>query len=302
MPDRSCQCRANVGRARCRAFESVRRRLDGRVRALHVGFQAARVVAATRPVIKPRPVVVHVSTGPRPADRTGLWYVAKTATLRTSGIAMLFSERKREFVPADRVLEGRETTMVVSETHFVSGHPICPPFPEGTALAMFGMGCFWGAERKFWALPGVYSTAVGYAGGQTRNPTYREVCSGMTNHNEVVRVVYRPDEVGYDILLRTFWDNHDPTQGMQQGNDVGTQYRSGIYSHDDAQHGAAERSRVMFQERLTQGGFGAITTKIVPAPEFYYAEASHQQYLAKNPGGYCGLGGTGVSCPSGTFD
>jgi peptide-methionine (S)-S-oxide reductase len=174
-----------------------------------------------------------------------------------------------------------------------------PPFPAGTELAMFGMGCFWGAERKFWKVTGVYSTAVGYAAGHTPNPTYREVCAGMTGHNEVVRVVFDPQIVCYDALLKVFWENHDPTQGMRQGNDVGTQYRSGIYYYSDAQRLAAETSCVAYQQVLDKARFGAITTEILPAPEFYYAEEYHQQYLEKNPGGYCGLGGTGVSCPIG---
>jgi peptide-methionine (S)-S-oxide reductase len=196
-------------------------------------------------------------------------------------------------------LPGREEPMAVPDRHFVNGHPLQAPFPPGLRQAMFAMGCFWGAERKFWQLPGVYSTAVGYAAGHTSNPTYREVCSGMTGHAEVVLVVFDPATVSYDDLLRVFWENHDPTQGMRQGNDVGTQYRSGIYAFDDAQLQAAEASRQAFQQELTGAGFGPITTEIVPAPEFYYAEEYHQQYLAKNPGGYCGLGGTGVSCPTG---
>jgi peptide-methionine (S)-S-oxide reductase len=174
-----------------------------------------------------------------------------------------------------------------------------PPFPEGTQTATFGMGCFWGAEKKFWQLPGVVSTHVGYAGGLTPNPTYREVCSGMTGHTEVVRVVFDPTRIAYDALLRTFWENHDPTQGMRQGNDVGTQYRSAIYTTDEGQKRAAEASRTAYEARLRQAGYGAITTEILAAPEFYYAEDYHQQYLAKNPDGYCGLGGTGVVCPAG---
>ncbi len=187
----------------------------------------------------------------------------------------------------------------VSEAHFVNGHPLAPPFPEGMQRALFGMGCFWGAEKKFWQKSGVFTTAVGYAGGMTPNPTYRQVCTGSTGHSEVVLVVFDPAVVSYDDLLRTFWENHDPTQGMRQGNDVGTQYRSGIYTFDDAQHAAAEASRVAYQKKLTEKGFGAITTEILPAPEFTYAEDYHQQYLAKNPDGYCGMGGTGVSCPVG---
>jgi peptide-methionine (S)-S-oxide reductase len=196
-------------------------------------------------------------------------------------------------------LPGRSDPMSITETHFVNGHRIAPPFPEGVAEAMFAMGCFWGAERKFWNLKGVYSTAVGYAAGHTPNPTYREVCSGMTGHAEVVHVVFDPKAIGYDDLLKVFWENHDPTQGMRQGNDVGTQYRSGVYYYDEEQRRAAERSRDAFQAQLTGAGYGMITTEIRPAPEFYYAEDYHQQYLAKNPDGYCGLGGTGVSCPVG---
>ena len=196
-------------------------------------------------------------------------------------------------------LPGSAERMRVSAAHAVSGNRLEPPFPEGFVRALFGMGCFWGAERKFWQMPGVYSTAVGYAAGSTPNPTYREVCSGMTGHSEVVLVVFDPKRVGYEDLLKTFWESHDPTQGMRQGNDVGTQYRSGIYFYDDAQRAAAERSRDMFQGELAEASYGPITTEIQPAPEFYYAEDYHQQYLAKNPGGYCGLGGTGVSCPAG---
>ena len=189
--------------------------------------------------------------------------------------------------------------MPVPPSHFVNGHRLEPPFPEGLERAMFGMGCFWGAERKFWQLPGVYSTAVGYAAGSTPNPTYREVCTGMTGHNEAVLVVFDPNVIGFEELLKAFWENHDPTQGMRQGNDAGTQYRSGIYVFDDAQRAAAERSLASYQKKLNEAGYGPITTEIVPAPEFYYAEDYHQQYLAKNPNGYCGLGGTGVSCPAG---
>jgi peptide-methionine (S)-S-oxide reductase len=199
----------------------------------------------------------------------------------------------------DQALQGREARMPVPETHFVNGARLEPPFPEGTERAMFGLGCFWGAERAFWQVPGVYTTAVGYAGGYTPNPTYREVCSGMTGHNEVVLVVFNPTRVSYDALLKTFWEGHDPTQGMRQGNDVGTQYRSGIYWFDETQRAAAERSRDLYQEVLSQAAYGRITTEILPAPAFYYAEDYHQQYLAKNPGGYCGHGGTGVSCPVG---
>src|SRR5437667_8280103 len=196
-------------------------------------------------------------------------------------------------------LPGRAERMPVPAAHFVNGHRLEPPFPEGLDRAMFGMGCFWGAERKFWQLPGVYSTAVGYAAGQTANPSYREVCSGMTGHTEAVLVVFDPKVIRYEDLLKVFWENHDPTQGMRQGNDVGTQYRSGVYYYDDAQRRAAEASREAYQQKLTAAGYGAITTEIVAAPAFYYAEDYHQQYLAKNPDGYCGLGGTGVSCPVG---
>jgi peptide-methionine (S)-S-oxide reductase len=200
---------------------------------------------------------------------------------------------------ASEALPGRAARMPIPSAHYVNGNPIAPPFPEGIQLAMFGMGCFWGAERKFWQLDGVYSTAAGYAGGYTPNPTYREVCTGMTGHNEVVLVAFDPARVSYDDLLRLFWENHDPTQGMRQGNDVGTQYRSGIYYFNDEQREAAEQSRDAFQAELRNAGYGTITTEVVAAPEFYYAEEYHQQYLAKNPGGYCGLGGTGVTCPVG---
>jgi len=199
----------------------------------------------------------------------------------------------------DEALPGRQAQMPVPAAHYVNGHPLEPPFPDGLATAVFGMGCFWGAEKTFWQLPGVYTTAVGYAAGLTPNPTYREVCSGMTGHNEAVLVVYDPNAVRYDDLLKVFWENHDPTQGMRQGNDVGTQYRSGIYWYTPEQQRAAEASRAAYQKGLTAAGHGAITTEILPAPKFYYAEDYHQQYLAKNPGGYCGLGGTGVSCPTG---
>ena len=199
----------------------------------------------------------------------------------------------------EQALPGRADRMPVPPAHHVNGARLSPPFPDGLEQAVFGMGCFWGAEKKFWALRGVYSTSVGYAGGFTPNPTYREVCSGMTGHNEVVLVVFDPKQISYDTLLKTFWENHDPTQGMRQGNDVGTQYRSGIYTFSDAQRQAAERSRDAFQEQLSKRGYGTITTEILPAPEFYYAEDYHQQYLSKNPDGYCGLGGTGVTCPVG---
>ena len=198
-------------------------------------------------------------------------------------------------------LPGRSARMPVPETHFVNGHRLQPPFPEGLETAVFALGCFWGAERKCWQLPGVYSTAVGYAAGYTPNPTYREVCTGMTGHTEAVLVVYDPKVVRYEDLLKTFWEDHDPTQGMRQGNDVGTQYRSGVNYGNEAQRQAAEASRDRFQKELTAAGYGRVTTEIPPAPEFYYAEDYHQQYLAKNPGGYCGLGGTGVTCPVGAL-
>jgi peptide-methionine (S)-S-oxide reductase len=201
----------------------------------------------------------------------------------------------------EHALPGRAERMPVPAAHHVNGARLSPPFPEGLEQAVFGMGCFWGAEKKFWALPGVYTTAVGYAGGLTPNPTYREVCSGMTGHTEVVLVVFDPKKITYDALLKTFWENHDPTQGMRQGNDIGTQYRSGIYTFGDAQREAAERSRDMYQQQLSANGYGTITTEIIPAPEFYYAEDYHQQYLSKNPDGYCGLGGTGVTCPVGVL-
>jgi len=196
-------------------------------------------------------------------------------------------------------LPGRDARMRVPEAHFVNGHRLEPPFPDGLARAMFGMGCFWGAEKTFWQLPGVYSTAVGYAAGQTPNPSYREVCSGMTGHAEVVLVVFDPKKIRYDELLKVFWESHDPTQGMRQGHDVGTQYRSGVYCFDEEQLQAAHASRDAYQLQLSGACYGAITTEILPAPEFYYAEDYHQQYLAKNPNGYCGIGGTGVSCPVG---
>ena len=201
---------------------------------------------------------------------------------------------RREQAPS-----GRAERMAVPARHFISGAPLEPPFPAGMETAMFGMGCFWGAERKFWETKGVYSTAVGYAAGFTPNPTYEEVCEGRTGHAEVVRVVFDPKAVSYEDLLRVFWENHDPTQGMRQGNDVGTQYRSGIYCYGAAQKKLAEQSRAAFESRLRAAGFGPITTEILDAPEFYYAEDYHQQYLGKNPWGYCGLGGTGVSCSVG---
>ncbi len=211
----------------------------------------------------------------------------------------LFSFKKSAMVGPGEALPGRAEPIPTATTHFVDGRDLKADVPDGMEQAMFGMGCFWGVERMFWKLDGVYLTMVGYAGGQTPNPTYQEVCSGRTDHNEVVRVIYDPNVISYEDLLRTFWEGHDPTQGMRQGNDVGTQYRSGIYTYTDAQRDAAERTKAEFQPRLSEAGYGAVTTEIVDAPEFYYAEDYHQQYLAKNPGGYCGLGGTGVSCPVG---
>jgi peptide-methionine (S)-S-oxide reductase len=199
----------------------------------------------------------------------------------------------------EQALPGRKERMPVPAKHFVNGNPLVPPFPAGTELAVFGMGCFWGAERKFWQERGVFSTAAGYAAGSTPNPDYEEVCSGLTGHNEVVRVVFDPTLVSYERLLRVFWESHDPTQGMRQGNDVGTQYRSGIYVASAEQRALAEASRDAYQRVLSKAGFGRITTEILDAPEFYYAEDYHQQYLAKNPAGYCGLGGTGLACPVG---
>ena len=199
----------------------------------------------------------------------------------------------------DRALPGREARMPVADRHAVNGTPLQPPFPAGYEHGVFGMGCFWGAERKFWEAPGVYTTAVGYAGGHTPNATYREVCTGMTGHTEVVLVVFDPKVTSYEAMLKLFWENHDPTQGMQQGNDIGTQYRSAIYTCSPEQKRAAEASREAFQDRLNDAGFGQVTTEIADAPPFYYAEDYHQQYLAKNPWGYCGHGGTGVACPAG---
>ncbi|MER0238418.1 peptide-methionine (S)-S-oxide reductase MsrA [Fulvimarina sp. MAC8] len=211
----------------------------------------------------------------------------------------MFAKKTKMVDPAE-ALKGRSTEMPVPETHFVNGAPIKAPFPDGLKQAVFGMGCFWGIERKFWQLDGVYSTAVGYLGGYTPNPTYQEVCTGQTGHNEVVLVVYDPDKISYRELLKTFWEGHDPTQGMRQGNDMGTQYRSGIYTFDDEQAEIAEDTKAAYQQALKAAGHtGTISTEIKAAEEFYYAEDYHQQYLAKNPRGYCGVGGTGVSCPVG---
>jgi peptide-methionine (S)-S-oxide reductase len=212
---------------------------------------------------------------------------------------VFFGDRKLRMPTAAEALPGRAEKMPVPAKHFVNGRTLEPPFPAGLKNALFGLGCFWGAERKFWQTPGVFTTAVGYAAGFTPNPTYREVCTGLTGHNEVVLVVFDPAKVPYDGLLKVFWESHDPTQGMRQGNDAGTQYRSGIYAFDAEQKAAAEASKTAYQAKLAGAGYGAITTEILDAPPFYYAEDTHQQYLAKNPDGYCGLGGTGVSCPVG---
>jgi len=213
---------------------------------------------------------------------------------------MFYVDPRKLAIPSkEEALPGRKQAMPVPARHFVNGNPLAPPFPDGMQLAMFGLGCFWGAEKKFWQVPGVFSTSVGYAAGHTPNPTYSEVCTGRTGHNEVVRVVFDPRKVSYETLLQVFWENHNPTQGMRQGNDVGTQYRSGIYSYGAAQKQAAAAAREAYQKALSAEGHGPITTEILDAPEFYYAEEYHQQYLAKNPDGYCGLGGTGVACPIG---
>ena len=214
---------------------------------------------------------------------------------------MLFAKKTLDIPAADEALPGRAQEMPTAVTHFVNGHPLKGPWPEGLEEAVFAMGCFWGVERIFWQIPGVWTTAVGYVDGPTPNPTYQEVCSGRTGHTEAVLVVYDPKVVTYEALLKAFWENHDPTQGMRQGNDIGTQYRSGIYTFDAAQATTAEATRIAYQGRLTEAGLGAITTEVIPAPTFYYAEDYHQQYLGKNPGGYCGLGGTGVSCPIGAL-
>jgi peptide-methionine (S)-S-oxide reductase len=211
----------------------------------------------------------------------------------------ILNPNKLKMPSAEEALPGRSTRVSVPKKHFVNSAPLEGPFPEGLEQAVFGLGCFWGAERKFWETPGVYSTSAGYAGGHTPNPTYEEVCSGRTGHTEVVLVVYDPKKVSYETLLKVFWESHDPTQGMRQGNDVGTQYRSAIYWYTDAQRQAAEASRDAYQQVLNRAGYGTITTELRQAPEYYYAEDYHQQYLAKNPNGYCGLGGTGVSCPVG---
>lgn len=212
----------------------------------------------------------------------------------------IHGESKKTKLPTrEEALPGRDAPMPVPEHHFVHGRRVAPPFPDGLETVDIGMGCFWGAERKFWKIDGVYTTAVGYGAGFTKNPTYKEVCTGETGHNELVRIVFDPTKVSLETLLQAFWENHDPTQGMRQGGDIGTQYRSGIYTHSAHQHQVALASRAAYQAALTKAGLGAITTEILEAPEFFYAEEYHQQYLAKNPDGYCGLGGTGVSCPVG---
>jgi peptide-methionine (S)-S-oxide reductase len=213
----------------------------------------------------------------------------------------MFGSHKSTMIEPDKALAGRAETMAIPPTHFVNGHPLDGPWPTGYQRTVFAMGCFWGAERKFWETPGVWSTAVGYCAGYTPNPTYEEVCSGRTGHTEAVLVVFDPEVVTFAQLLKEFWEGHDPTQGMRQGNDMGTQYRSGIYTADDEQRRAAEASRDMFAKRLADAGLGAVTTEITPLTEFFYAEPYHQQYLGKNPNGYCGLGGTGVSCPIGVL-
>ncbi|MEM7424710.1 MAG: peptide-methionine (S)-S-oxide reductase MsrA [Pseudomonadota bacterium] len=214
----------------------------------------------------------------------------------------LFNLKKTRMPSAEEALPGRDAPIPTAARHFVNGNPLKEPYPDGLETAMFGLGCFWGAERKFWELDGIWTTAVGYAAGHTPNATYEEVCSGRTGHNEVVLVVFDPAKVSYETLLKTFWESHNPTQGMRQGNDVGTQYRSGIYAYSDEQTALAKASRDAYQTALDNRGLGEITTEIIPAPEFYFAEDYHQQYLAKNPSGYCGLGGTGVSCPVGLVD
>ncbi len=214
---------------------------------------------------------------------------------------MAFGHRLLTIPDPGDALPGRVEAMEEPGGHVVNGRPLVPPFPDGMETVVVGMGCFWGAERKFWEAPGVWTTAVGYSGGHTPNPTYEEVCSGLTGHNEVVLVVFDPTVVGFEGVLRTFWENHDPTQGMRQGNDVGTQYRSGVYVADDAQRAVAEAGRDAYAARLTGEGFAAVTTEVVDRTAFYYAEAHHQQYLARNPMGYCGIGGTGVSCPTGVL-
>jgi peptide-methionine (S)-S-oxide reductase len=227
--------------------------------------------------------------------------ILRVAAPPTEKAELMFSRKLVSLPSAAEALPGRPEPIETAQTHYVTGAPLAPPFPADVETAVFGLGCFWGAERKFWQLgEGIYMTAVGYAGGFTPNPTYEEVCTGRTGHNEVVLVAYRPERLSYERLLKAFWESHDPTQGMRQGNDVGTQYRSGIYVANEAQHAAAEATKATYGAALSEKGFGPITTEIIDRPTFYYAEAYHQQYLAKNPGGYCGLGGTGVSCSTPT--
>src|SRR2546429_3931536 len=243
-----------------------------------------------------RPQVCHGRAASSACDRTA----ERVRCVSRKEDAMLGAWKKKVAMPPrEQALPGRPQPMPIVDRHAVSGHAIAPPYPDGLELALFGLGCFWGAEKLFWKAPGVWTTAVGYAAGYTPNPTYEEVCTGRTGHNEVVRVVFDPKAVGYETLLARFWEGHDPTQGMRQGNDVGTQYRSGIYVYSPEQRRQAEASRDAYQKMLSKARFGTITTEILDAPEFYYAEDYHQQYLAKNPGGYCGLGGTGVACPTG---
>jgi peptide-methionine (S)-S-oxide reductase len=225
-----------------------------------------------------------------------IYATRRGVALKKENAVMFGLARKQRMPEPAEALPGRANALPLTNRHFVLQTPLRPPFPDDCTSVVFGLGCFWGAERKFWTLPGVYTTAVGYAGGLTPNPLYEEVCSGMTGHNEVVLVVFHPARIALDALLRVFWESHDPTQGMRQGNDVGTQYRSGIYCHDAAQEDAARASLTRYQARLAAAGYPAITTEILPAPPFYYAEDYHQQYLAKNPNGYCGLGGTGIRC------
>jgi len=213
---------------------------------------------------------------------------------------MFFQKSKPQVVDPENAMPGRGAAILTAETHFVNGRPLKADVPEGMQLAMFGMGCFWGVERMFWKHGGIWISRVGYSAGSTPNPTYSEVCTGQTGHNEVVQMIYDPGVISYKELLQVFWEGHDPTQGMRQGNDAGTQYRSGIYTYGDVQHVVAKQSCIDFAPRLVAAGFGAVTTEIIPAPHFYYAEDYHQQYLAKNPAGYCGIGGTGVTCPIGT--
>jgi len=260
-----------------------------------------------QPASGPDPAALEVAASAAPGIALRAWGIALRAwltagrgawTIHARGTAMPGWRKKAGLPSREQALPGRAARMPLPAAHHVVGRPLVPPFPEGLERAVFGMGCFWGAEKLFWSLPGVHTTAVGFAGGYTPNPTYEEVCTGLTGHAEVVLVVFDPRILGYEALLRVFWENHDPTQGMRQGNDVGTQYRSVIHVHSAEQRRAAEVTRDAYQPRLAAAGYGRITTEIVEAPEFYYAEDHHQQYLAKNPWGYCGIGGTGVACPA----